>query len=119
MQPVPVPDHALEQYGLQHHCQQGPGCHGEDREGAATEGRGSLPTVWLERTAATKRGYEDDSEKEQSENTVAPKKLREGFKNKKILGGGGKKPLKNPRLTENSTPSRKKLLISTSKLVIS
>ena len=113
---LPAPDRATEQHGPLHHRQQAPGCRGEAQEGAAREGRSCSPTVWLERTAATKRGYEDDSENGKAENTIAPKKMKEGFKNVKYLGGG-KKPLRNLRLPMNSTPSKKKLQTSTSKLL--
>ena len=86
---LPVPDRDSEQHGLQHHQQQGLGRCGEDHEGAAREGKGSSTTHWLERTANTKRGYEDDFENGEAENSIAPKKVREGFKNMNILGGGG------------------------------
>ena len=89
---IPAPAHITEQPDGRHHHQQGLGGRGEGLEGAAKHDRSNLPTAWLERTAANKRRYEDDSENMKAENIVAPKKLREGFKSEIILGGGAKSP---------------------------
>ena len=92
-------DRDADQQGDQHQKQQGLGHRGEAREDAARRGTGSLGTHWLARTAATKRGYEDDSENGKKEIMIAPKKAREDIEN--YLGGGGKRPLKNEKLEKN------------------
>ena len=86
---------------------------GRLREADAGENTVRSPFHRLERTAAKKRGHEDDSEIEQAEVKIAPKKVKNDEKFNE--GGGGTKPLKNQKLVKNSQPSKKKLPSTTGK----
>ena len=96
----------------QHRHHQDAGRLREVREADARENTVSSPSHRLERTAAKKRGHEDDSEIEQAEVKIAPKKAKN---EEKFNEGGGIKPLKNQKLVKNSQPSEKKLPSTTGK----
>ena len=92
------------QQGRPQHHQGGLGCRGEVRLDVVTEGR--CNSVRLARTAATKRGFEDDSETIENETMLAPKKPREEVKNE--IGGGQKAP-KNKKIEEKLSTIREKI----------